>query len=1112
MSEQQAADARDHAAIDLDPSQREAVERGGESSFAVLGAPGSGRTETLVELVARRIEQGVKPDQVVAIAANRRLAADLRDRIEQRIRVAAAGGTLGRTAASIAIEIIAEDLARRGEQPPRLLTGSQQDDIIADLIAGRLDETAPGAARRPQDEWPSWFGAETLQLRGFRDELRALIGAMAEEAVTPERLAELAVDPEAEPGAGTRHRALWRGAARIAQEYFDVLDRAYEGSYDSAQALSEAARLLLERDGVGGRRVFDRVRLLVIDDAQELTEPARRLVRAFERRGAQVVAFGDPDIATGSFHGGRAELAANWRDPGEPAPERLVLDRVHRHGPTLRGVVQRIGEGLATGLAGTQRRAPAAAADAPGPGTASPEGAPGPRAAAGRAEHPPVAAQAIASSEVEETSLITGYLRRLHLLEGIPWGEMAVIARSGARLPGLARGFDRAGIPTTTSTPVPAAEDAAVRAIIALGESAVAGGITPIVLQSVLRSPLFQVDPLELRRLRRRAYLRDLEGAGRAGADVLADAVNARLRGEADPAGDALLESAEAAGGRGLRQVLEVLTRMTGRLRAGDPIDTVLYEAWRDERRAERWQRIALGHEAAALTMNRRLDALVVLFDRAKRFVEREPHASLESFLADWHRDSVVDDTLASGAGAEAVALTTPAGAVGHQWRIVVVAGVNEGVWPNLRVRDTLLGAGRLGEALDHARGGAAASILDRRAEVLADETRMLLSSCSKASERLLVTAVADEDAQPSRYLHRLGLPTLAAAFAFGDVASLGYDDLGIEALVAALRREAAGERCRPEALAALARLARADVPGARPDSWFGTRGRSTEAPLVQPEDGELPLRLYPSGIDRFLDCGVAWFVDQYSGSAPSDAMTLGNILHLAAEREAEFEDRGQMMDFAERLLREMTFDADWIRDIQVRIARSAAESLWSYLRRDGVRAVGNETSFEFVIEEELDAGARAAVTVAGRIDRLEQTGTGLRIIDIKTGTVAPSKDSIAQNRQLLAYQLAHREGAIEGEARTIELESAALLFPRKSSGRGANKVPWSLYEQHRQSDAELAGVREEFVDAALGQAGFARRRASSLDAPPRFLADHAAHCSNAGNSCHIHSIAEVTE
>ncbi|MEK8225444.1 hypothetical protein NKG05_03870 [Oerskovia sp. M15] len=51
-------------------------------------------------------------------------------------------------------------------------------------------------------------------------------------------------------------------------------------------------------------------------------------------------------------------------------------------------------------------------------------------------------------------------------------------------------------------------------------------------------------------------------------------------------------------------------------------------------------------------------------------------------------------------AGTDSVAALTPAGAAGREWDVVVVAGVQDGVWPDLRLRDSLLGSQALVELL----------------------------------------------------------------------------------------------------------------------------------------------------------------------------------------------------------------------------------------------------------------------------------------------------------------------------------------------------------------------------------------------------------------------------
>ncbi|UQN15833.1 PD-(D/E)XK nuclease family protein [Gulosibacter sp. ACHW.36C] len=1101
-------DAREAAgpATALDASQIEVLSAAKDQSLSVLGAPGSGRTSTLVELVAERVEAGLRPDELLVLAANRRSADLLRERVQRRLARATRGATLGRTPASIAMEIIADARVRSGGPRPVLLTGSAQDDILSELIEGYLDGTMERLGRRLP--WPEWFSADTMSLAGFRGELRDLITALTERGMSSDDLAALALEPGAAVPTGQRHRALWAGAAALIRDYENSrFDRSISGAdereaFDTASALMLATQLLSRRTlGRTGVDVFDGVRLVCVDDAQELTESARALVAQFERQGARIVTFGDPDTATGSFHAGHAAFAVNWRDAGDPAPATLTLQQQYRHDEVLRGVVARAVNGLPPLGASDRRRT--------GPSETV--------TAAGRAEH------AVLESANHETELIAGYLRHAHLIDGVPWSDMAVIARNSTRLEALSRGFDRAGVAAQDSAPIPAANDATVRAILTMAAGIVRGEFAEEELFSVLASPLYRVDSLLLRRLRRACYLADLgigdtPGLGRGGGEVLADHVNAALRGGSDASAqaaiDSLAASAAAHAARSVTKLLEALGRMNVAHTAGATIDAVLFEAWADARREQRWRDIALGVGEDAVAMNRRLDAVVALFDRAKRVVEREPTVSLDGFLVDWQRDSVVDDSLARRGAIDAVTLTTPAGAIGRTWRVVVVASINEGAWPNLRVRDSLLGAGRLTEAQTAAE---APTHLDRRAGVLADEQRLLAAAVSRTTERLLLTAVRDDENAPSQFVHRLGLPELPPGFAFTGIEGLEYAHLSLDQLAARLRREAAGcaPQQRAERVAALAQLTRHGVEAADPANWFGIHGRSTTAPLVAPAEHALHLKLYPSGIQSFKECSVNWFIDQHAGGASNLAMSLGTIIHSAAEHEADFATLEAMIEFTLHQLEQLEFDAPWLLASNRQLIRDATISLWDYLKREGVTPLAGERAMLLELERPAhdEQGTDVEVQIRGRIDRIEEhRDTGIRIVDFKTGTTAQTKAD--ENDQLRAYQVAAlRNGISEFDLGGIALEGAALVYPRIASGRGKSKVPWKVVLQERPTENDVDAAIDEFVTVAIQQAAYQLEGdAPDTSAPAQYFYEPEGHCLDGSRSCLIHAIGEVTE
>jgi len=134
----------------------------------VLGAPGTGKTSTAIEIVVDRVRRDeVAPDQCLVLTASRTAAADLRNRITARI-----GGTttepLARTHQALGFSILRQFAALRGDPSPRLLSGPEQDLILRELLAGH----ASGEGKAPR--WPEQVHA-ALATRGFRTELRDLL-------------------------------------------------------------------------------------------------------------------------------------------------------------------------------------------------------------------------------------------------------------------------------------------------------------------------------------------------------------------------------------------------------------------------------------------------------------------------------------------------------------------------------------------------------------------------------------------------------------------------------------------------------------------------------------------------------------------------------------------------------------------------------------------------------------------------------------------------------------------------------------------------------------------------------------------------------------------------
>ena len=131
-----------------------------------------------------------------------------------------------------------------------------------------------------------------------------------------------------------------------------------------------------------------------------------------------------------------------------------------------------------------------------------------------------------------------------------------------------------------------------------------------------------------------------------------------------------------------------------------------------------------------------------------------ETTSGVRNFLATLVAQQIPADTLSErGVRGAAVRLLTAHRSKGLEWRLVVVAHVQAEGWPDLRRRSTLLQADRIGS------DGLVPPVTPR--ELLLEERRLFYVACTRARQRLVVTAVAsreDDGEQPSRFLGELGV------------------------------------------------------------------------------------------------------------------------------------------------------------------------------------------------------------------------------------------------------------------------------------------------------------------------------------------------------------------
>ncbi|WP_149829401.1 ATP-dependent helicase [Streptomyces tailanensis] len=1038
--------------VRTDPPRLDAEQRGvvdhETGPLLVLAGPGTGKTTTLVESVAARIARGADPERVLVLTFSRKAAVELRDRMA--LRMGAARAPQATTFHSFCYALVrAHQDSDLFVEPLRLLSGPEQDVAVRELLAGQPDLERLGLAHV---RWPDELRA-CLTTRGFADEVRAVLARSRELGLAPGDLRKFA----ARSG-----RPDWLAASAFLAEYLDVLDM--RGVIDYAELVHRAV-LLAGRTGVA-EQLAARYDAVYVDEYQD-TDPAQvRLLRALEGGGRTLVAFGDPDQSIYTFRGadvnGILEFPVAFpRVDGRPAPV-AVLRTSRRSGAALLAATRLL----------TQRmpltRLPAEKVRAHRELRPVRDG--------GNTE---VYTYPTSGTELDN---IADILRRAHLEDGVPWGDMAVLVRAGARtIPSMRRTLTAAGVPLEIDgddlplrhepavQPLLTALRAVARAESVTGAAEVAGaaevpeaGAEPgephelsgsreqqpswldtETALTLLASPLAGMDTADLRRLGR--ALREEERAG--GNPVPPPSDELLARALAEPERLAVHDPVYA---RGAQRLGALLRRARACLAGGGTAEEALWELWDGTPWPRRLERAARRGGAAGRNADRDLDAVCALFATAARAEERTGGLGALNFWAEIEAEDIAADTLTGRAvRPDAVRLMTAHRSKGLQWRLVVVAGVQEGLWPDLRRRGSLLEADRIG------RDGLAEPLTP--GALLAEERRLFYVATTRARERLVVTAVkapADDGDQPSRFLTELGVEPK-------DVTGRPRRPLSVAALVAELRATTVDPRVsdalREAAALRLARLAalsdedgRPLVPSAHPYRWWG---------MFEPTESKVPLRnrdqpvvLSGSALDQLANtCSLQWFLGrEVKADAPATAAQgFGNVVHVLADEVASGRtpaDLDVLMERLDSVWNALAFDAPWKSEQEKQHARVALERFlkWHVMDRTGRAPVASEHDFDVTLE-----AGDYEVRIRGSMDRVEADTEGRAyVVDFKTGKQAPTAAEVDHHPQLAVYQLAVREGAVDepfggvrpeqGGAELVQLRQGAA---KKNGGETLPKV-----------------------------------------------------------------------
>jgi superfamily I DNA/RNA helicase/RecB family exonuclease len=990
----------------LDEAQQRVVDHPG-GPLLVLAGPGTGKTTTIVEAVAARIDQrDIDPSRILVLTFSRKAAGELRERITVRLR-RTTREPLALTFHSYAYALVRREFVLRGDQPPRLLPAPEQLLEIRRMLHG---EIADGASRWPERLWPA------LPTRGFAEELRDAAMRAAERGLDGKALRRLGRDAR---------RDDWVAVGEFLDRYAARFDLAPVPAYDYAGIIRMAAALLShDETRQRERAAYDAI---FVDEYQDSDPAQESLLLALAGDGREVIAVGDPDQSVYGFRGADVRVLTRFPDrfrapDGSPAPV-VPLRTCRRSGPVLLAASRRLA-----------RRLP----HAPGvPAVDDVFGNIPHRALVPVPEAPPGEVRIlVADSATQEAALVADILRRAHLADGVPWAAMAVLVRSAQRqVPLLRRALVAAGVPVSVAgDELPLPDEPGTRPLLTVARCALQpGSLDEETAVELLTGPIGQTDGLGLRRLRRGLGGQSLRTAliEPQSLDLIAERIAA-------PA----------------RRVARVLAAGRHAVRAGGSAQDVLWAIWSSAGLAELWERQAQRDPSA----DRDLDAVLALFDRAARFTDELPPGSPQLFLDSLTGQEISGDTLADRAVREdCVRVLTAHRSKGLEWDVVVVAGVQEETWPDLRMRGSLLGVDELAEAASPgaARLPADAAAVALAARLLAEERRLFYVAATRAKRLLVVTAAggAESDLRPSRFLAELAGDDVEI-----DRAGTHSRWLSLPVLVADLRRVAA-DPSRPQALreaaaGQLARLAEAGVRGADPAQWYALSTLSDEGPIVAPGES---VRLSPSQVEAFTRCGLRWLLEAAVGAGNSDVLRhLGTVIHAAAVLIADGAAERDVASRIDDIWHHLDFGSVWYGSRQRELAEQMVRKFLDWHAANPRKLLAVEQALRVQVGQ---------VEITGRLDRLEEDSQGRAvIIDLKTGSSSPRDDEVDRHPQLGVYQLAVLLGAFErlgvtepGGAELVQLGKAGL------------KATAKVQRQRALSEDSEPGWAKDLVEAVAG-------------------------------------------
>ncbi len=929
----------------ISPERWEGLVESTEGVQLVTGGPGTGKTELLARRAAHLINTGeASSDQVLALSFSRETAADLRGRITSGARRSFGELPVG-TFYAFARSLVEENSqALFGTaHPPMLLTAPEQIHFIRKALA---DEDP--------SRWPLLY-RRMLHTHTLAEELADFMLRCGEQRITPEELDNRAAG-----------RPAWSALPGFYRRYLRRLDR--EEKIDYTGLLLRANRALGLPEILN--RTAARFPYVLVDEYQEATLVQVEILRRLVGGGCHLTAVADPQQTSFSFRGAeRASVSDFPQTFGRAGDRSVTVFALNQSFRVPRQVLAAAGHLVV---------------DHPRASLPMP------------ARHPGRVECYVFDQEMEENDWIASEIKRLHLEQGLPYSDIAVLTRTTGPLASLSRALERKELPHTR----PGArliDHPAVRMVFDIAWIAVEdrnpqepsseSAVVDRVMESLLLGPLFSITQgraRELANIRRRS--------GRRWWEVI---------GQQMPAA---------------RQLSRLLK---------DPSWALTPPATRGFWKL--WSQVPQFRELIPSdSLSDHRATLAAFAQTLGRLADRSPETSLWEYRTLTTEGDLEASPLLpqSGSGEGAVNVSTIHRAKGRQFEVVFIAGALEGTIPDTRPFRSLLETQFLSQDDPDS-----THLRERRLE---EERNLAYIAMTRARRRVVWSATTPDlnemDRTVSRFVRELATQD-GMSLKSPDLRSTGspVGRLEVEGYLRQIQKDT-GQPL-PRRLASASLLTRPT----RPDLWDARRFAGVPHPgsdlgLIDP--GHV---MSASQAEAYQKCPRQYALERRLRIYPPDenpyarfGQLVHHVLQVCGDAASEPRKPGLSLSDAlavlDRRIAEMEFGTPVLNQAWRERGAKLLELLSQRWEDDGSTPI----KFERAVDSELNG-----IVWKGRIDRIDRMGDGtLRVIDYKTSkTLMTIKDA------KVSLQLGFYLWALSQTESEVRVGAAEFWHPLKEGG-----------------------------------------------------------------------------